>query len=73
MNETLTIRLPATTRSELNAIARQEGVPVAAIVRASLERYLSVRRFRALRKKILPFAEAQGLLTDEEVFKALER
>ena len=30
-----------------------------------------VQRFRSIRKKILPFAEAQGLLTDDDIFKVL--
>jgi hypothetical protein len=30
---------------------------------------VAVARFRELRSKILPFAEAQGLLTDEDVFR----
>ena len=38
----------------------------------SLRRYIAVERFRGVRKKILPFAEAQGLLTDEDIFKALQ-
>ena len=28
-------------------------------------------RFRELRRKALPFAEAQGLVTDEDVFQAV--
>jgi hypothetical protein len=31
----------------------------------------AVARFRELRKKTLPFAEAQGLVTDEDVFRTL--
>jgi hypothetical protein len=30
-----------------------------------------VNRFRELRRKVLPFAEAQGLVTDEDVFRAV--
>jgi hypothetical protein len=41
------------------------------VVRESLRRYLAAERFRALRKKTLPFAEAQGFLTDDDVFKAI--
>jgi hypothetical protein len=41
------------------------------MVRESLRRYVAVENFRAVRKKILPFAEAQGLLSDEDVFQAL--
>ena len=68
---TLTIRLPDDLRRQLDALSRDENKPVSDIVRESLRRYVAVERFRAIRKKILPFAEAQGLLTDEDVFKAL--
>lgn len=68
---TLTIRLPDDLREQLDTLSRDENKPVSDIVRESLRRYVAVERFRAIRKKILPFAEAQGLLTDEDVFKAL--
>ncbi len=68
---TLTIRLPEKLKTELDEISREENKAVSDIVRESLRRYVAVERFRSVRKKILPFAEAQGLLTDEDVFKAL--
>lgn len=68
---TLTIRLPDDLRRQLDKLSRDENKPVSDIVRESLRRYVAVERFRAIRKKVLPFAEAQGLLTDEDVFKAL--
>ncbi|MBL6830046.1 MAG: ribbon-helix-helix protein, CopG family [Pirellulales bacterium] len=68
---TLTIRLPDDLRSELDRISRDENKAVSDIVRESLRRYVAVERFRAVRRKVLPFAEAQGLLTDDDVFKAL--
>jgi predicted transcriptional regulator len=68
---TLTVRLPDTLRRELEKLARQRGRPAGEIVRESLSRYLAVERFRALREKVLPFAEAQGFLTDEDVFKTV--
>ncbi|NBT12085.1 MAG: ribbon-helix-helix protein, CopG family [Planctomycetia bacterium] len=68
---TLTIRLPEDLRSELDKLSRDENKAVSDIVRESLRRYVAVERFRAIRRKILPFAEAQGLLTDDDVFKAL--
>ena len=67
---TLTIRLPDDLRSELDKLSRDENKAVSEIVRESLRRYVAVERFRAIRRKILPFAEAQGLLTDDDVFKA---
>jgi predicted transcriptional regulator len=71
MNKTLNIRIPNDIRAELSALSREEKKPLSDLVRESLREFLVVRRFRRLRGKALPFAEAQGLLTDEDVFKAL--
>lgn len=68
---TLTIRLPEQLRTDLNEISREENKAVSDIVRESLRRYIAIEKFRSIRKKILPFAEAQGLLTDDDIFKAL--
>jgi predicted transcriptional regulator len=68
---TLTIRLPEQLRNDLKRLGRQAHKPVSDIVRESLRRHVAVQQFRALRRKILPFAEAQGLVTDEDVFRAL--
>ena len=68
---TLTIRLPEQLRAELDEVSRDENKAVSDIVRESIRRYIAIERFRSVRKKILPFAESQGLLTDEDVFKAL--
>jgi predicted transcriptional regulator len=68
---TLTIRIPDALRSELQQISSQRSVPVSDLVRESIRRYVAIERFRALRKRVLPFAEAQGLLTDEDVFRAI--
>ncbi|MBU1693970.1 MAG: ribbon-helix-helix protein, CopG family [Verrucomicrobia bacterium] len=68
---TLTIRLPEQMKTELDELSREGNRGVSDIVRESVRRYLAIEKFRAVRRKILPFAEAQGLLTDEDVFKAL--
>lgn len=68
---TLTIRLSEELKSDLDQLSRDEHKAVSDIVRESLKRYIAIERFRSVRKKVLPFAEAQGLLTDEDVFKAL--
>jgi len=68
---TLTIRLPETLKTDLDEISREENKAVSDIVRESLRKYVAIEKFRSIRRKILPFAEAQGLLTDEDVFKAL--
>ena len=69
--KTLTIRIPDKLRADLKAISRQQNKPVSDVVRDSVRRYVAIEKFRALRKKVLPFAEAQGFVTDEDVFKAI--
>jgi len=71
MKKPLTIRLPDDLREALDKISKRDHVPLSDIVRESVRRYVSIRRFRQLRDKVLPFAEAQGLLTDEDVFRKL--
>jgi hypothetical protein len=39
------------------------------IVRDALPRQLSVLRFEEPREQVMPFAEARGYLTDEDVFE----
>ncbi|MGH8689696.1 MAG: ribbon-helix-helix protein, CopG family [Burkholderiales bacterium] len=68
---TLTIRLDPKLDKALARIARRSGRTKSEIVRAALERQVAVARFRELRAKILPFAEAQGLVTDEDIFRAV--
>jgi predicted transcriptional regulator len=72
MKRPMTIRLPDDLRKLLDEISKQEHLPVSDLVRESIRRYAAVYRFRQLRNKVLPFAEAQGLLTDDDVFKNLK-
>jgi predicted transcriptional regulator len=67
----LTIRIPDSLRRELKKLCRREGKPMSDVVRDSLQRYVAAEQFASLRKRTLPFAEAQGYLTDEDVFKAI--
>lgn len=69
MNQTITIRVPEDIRKSLKAISRKEKKPVSDLVRESLQRYIAIYRFRQLRTSALPFAEAQGLLTDEDIYR----
>jgi len=68
---TLTIRLDPKLEKALERIARISGRSKSEIAREALRRQVAVARFRELRKKVLPFAEAQGLVTDEDIFRAL--
>jgi len=68
---TLTIRLPDLLKAELDELSREENRAVSDIVRESLRRYIAIEKFRSIRRKTLPFAEAQGLLTDDDIFASL--
>ena len=72
MKRPITIRLPDDLRKLLDEISKQEHLPVSDLVRESIRRYAAVYRFRQLRNKVLPFAEAQGLLTDDDIFENLK-
>lgn len=51
----------------LERLARQTGRTRSDIVREALQRQLSLFRFEQLRRQVLPFAEARGYLTDEDI------
>ncbi len=71
MKQTLTVRLPDDLRKELEEVSNAESKPISDLVRESIQRYVSIYTFRKLRNTVLPFAEAQGILTDEDVFSAI--
>jgi predicted transcriptional regulator len=71
MNQTLTIRIPDDLRKGLMELSKNENKPLSDIVRESLKRYLAIHRFRQMRNMTLPFAEAQGILSDEDVFRMI--
>ena len=66
---TLTIRLDEDLDKLLTNAAKQSGRNRSEIAREALRRQLRMSRFETLRRKIMPFAEARGYLTDEDVFR----
>ncbi len=71
MRDTITIRLPEKLQKDLNRVVKEEKTSKSDVIRDAIERYIALKRFQQLRKKILPFAEAGGLVTDEDIFKAV--
>jgi predicted transcriptional regulator len=67
----VTIRIEPGLQKLLDKVCKQSGRTRSDIVRDSLMRQLSIIRFDQLRRQVLPFAEAQGYLTDEDVNKAV--
>jgi len=71
MEKIITIRIPYELDNELTRISKEQDRPVSSLVRDSLKQYIKIYRFRKLREKLLPFAEAQGLLTDEDIYEKI--
>jgi len=71
MKDTITIRLPQKLQKELEVVVKTEKSSKSEVIRDAIARYVAIKRFQQLRKKVLPFAEARGLLTDEDVFRAI--
>jgi len=71
MRDTITIRLPEKLQRDLDRVIKAEKTSKSEVIRDAIERYIALKRFQQLRKKILPFAEAEGLITDEDIFKAI--
>ena len=71
MKNTLTIRLDPDLEQLLKQLCQRTGQNRSEIVREALRRQLALRRFEELRRRVLPFAEARGYLTDEDVLRDL--
>jgi predicted transcriptional regulator len=69
MKSTVTVRLDEDLDRELAEVSDALGQSRSEIVRDALRRQLSVLRFEELREQVMPFAEARGYLTDEDVFE----
>lgn len=69
MRETVSISLPEDVKDALDEAVAEEGVSRSDLVCQALRDFLFVRRFRRLRQELIPYAEAQGIYTDEDIFK----
>jgi len=65
----LTIRLDRALQRRLAQFAKRSGRSRSEIARDALRRQLAVLQFEDLRRQVMPFAEARGYLTDEDVFR----
>lgn len=70
-NRSLTIRLDDELEQGLEAACADTGRSRGDIVRDALRRQLQLMRFERLRRQALPFGEAAGWLTDDDVFNAV--
>ncbi|MCX8510747.1 MAG: ribbon-helix-helix domain-containing protein [Chthoniobacteraceae bacterium] len=71
MQSILTIRLDEDLDILLERVCARSGRNRSDVVRDALRRQLAVTAFDQLRSLTMPFAEAKGFLTDEDVFEAI--
>jgi predicted transcriptional regulator len=69
---TLTLRIPDDLDKELERQSAAAHVSKSDLAREALQRYLPVAKLRALRERLVPKAQAQGIHTDEDVFRKLD-
>ena len=69
MNASLTIRMDKELEQLLDESSRRSGQSKKELARQALKRRLTIDSFQQLRKVLLPYGEAQGWLTDEDVFR----
>jgi len=71
MEKTLNVRIPSDLKRQLDALSRRQHRPASELVRESLRRYIASEQLAAIRKVTVPLAEAQGFITDDDIFKAV--
>lgn len=66
---TVTIRMDADLKRQLNDMCEQTGRTRSDLIREALKRQIAIIRFRQIRNKVQPLAKARGYFTDEDVFR----
>ncbi len=66
---TLTIRIDDELEHDLEQLAKSQHRTKSELAREMLRKRVAVERFRDLRRKALPLAEAAGYLSDEDIFR----
>jgi predicted transcriptional regulator len=66
---TLNVRIPDDLKRQLDELSKQQHRPTSELVRDSLRRYIVTEQLKAIRRVTVPLAEAQGYLTDEDIFR----
>jgi hypothetical protein len=67
----LTIRLDRDLDRLFTKASKRAGKNRSEIAREPMRRQLRFQQFEGLRKRVMPFAEARGFLTDEDVLSEI--
>ena len=68
MRESISVSLPEDLKAELDQFIQVEGISRSDLIREAVREYLFAYRLRSLRQRLTPYAEAQDIYTDEDVF-----
>ncbi|MBI1821772.1 MAG: ribbon-helix-helix protein, CopG family [Nitrospirae bacterium] len=71
MRTVVSVSLSKDLAVELQKTAKAEGKSKSGVIKEALRSYIWESKFMALRKKMTRKAETKGILTDEDVFKAV--
>lgn len=68
---TLTLQISDDLKKQLDELSRKLQRPATELVGEALRRYVAVEQLEVIRRATVPLAEAQGYLTDEDIFKVV--
>ena len=69
----LTVRLSEDLESQLEAASKVRGVSKSDLAREAIEQHLRIEALHRIRNKFAPFLELQGLFTERDIFKRLDK
>lgn len=71
MTATVTVRLDEALQKRLARLSKATGRTRSDLVRDAIGRQLALVEFESARRRVRPFAERAGLLTDDDVFRVV--
>jgi len=71
MGDAISVRLDRKLQRRLDRVCKRSGRSRSEIVRDALRRQLTLLQFEQARRQLMPFAEARGYLTDEDVYREI--
>ncbi len=69
MKSAVTVRLDRVLEQRLDQYCAKSGKSRSDIMRDALRQHLALLQFEQGRERVMPFAEATGYLTDDDVFR----
>ncbi len=63
------MRITDDLKKDLKELKKIDNRSVSEIIRDSLRNYLLLKKFKNLRKQVIPYTEKADLFTDEDIFE----